>query len=145
MQKITTLEDLNVFLNEELKVPSIILDQQKIDQFGKVTGDVNDHNSVSTTKFIAPAVQGLLSLDLFGGFHKQVCLIKGTDPTIAEVINAKFLQPIYVGQRIIPVLKITFVQDQGERIKVIWEYELRSEDAQVLLKAQLKLLYFLAA
>lgn len=141
MKKIKTLRDLQDYLNKEIRLDATCVTQAQVDQFGKDTGDVNDHNSISTKHFNKPAVQGFFSLGLFGGFHKQVCQIENADPLNAEVINAVFSQPIYVGQTFIPMLKIEFVQDQGNRIKVIWRYELHSEDFQALLKAQLRLIY----
>lgn len=145
MGTITTIRDLETFLNTEFKLPLTTITQEQVDWFGKETGDVNPHNAKPTVRFKQAAVQGFFALGLFGGFHLEVCKIPDTDPTNAEIINAKFKNPIYVGQKVLPILKIIFVQNQGERVKAIWDYELQCEDSQVLLKAQIKLLYFLTS
>jgi acyl dehydratase len=86
VKKIKTLRDLQDYLNKEIRLDATCVTQAQVDQFGKDTGDVNDHNSISTKHFNKPAVQGFFSLGLFGGFHKQVCQIENADPLNAEVI-----------------------------------------------------------
>ncbi len=145
MQTITTLAQLQQFLNQDIVLPAASVTREQVELYGKLTGDWNDHNALSTEQFQKPAVQGLLSVSLFGGFHKSICKIEGTDPMIVSMSELKLIRPIFVDGLFTPVLTIDsveLVEIKKKHVKVIWLYELRNVDSKPLITSKIELRYY---
>lgn len=142
MEKLTTLAGLQGSANRTFVFPETCVTQEQVKQFGELTGDWNDHNSNPTQQFERAAVQGFLSLSLFAGFHKSACLIESADPINVQVLEAKFIRPIYTGQLFVPSLGIESVDRQDKFVKAIWLYNLWGAKNSPLVFARIELRYY---
>jgi acyl dehydratase len=137
---ITTLDGFKknqgkVFLFKDQKI-----DPALVKAFGKMTGDWNDHNKKPTKQFEKPGVQGFLSLALFGGYHKEVCDVPGSDPINVQ-FSCKLLKKLPVGSTFMAGIAIKDVQERQKYISVEWRYELRNNEEELFLEAGIVIRY----
>jgi hypothetical protein len=137
---ITTPEDFMInqgkcFLFKDQKI-----DPDLVKQFGQLTGDWNEHNEKSTGQFQEPGVQGFLSLALFGGYHKEICEIPGSDPMNVE-FPCKLLKKIPVGSTFTAALSVKDIKERPKYISAKWTYGLWDNTEKFLLDAYVVIRY----
>lgn len=142
MKILTTLKDLQDILGQPFLFPEESISKEKVEDFGKLTGDWNNHNTGSTDKFEQPAVQGFLTLSLFADYHKRICRVENGDPINVQVVSALFLRPVYVDRPFTPTLTILKVEQKKDHIQVIWKYELLNPDRKRLITATIEIRYY---
>lgn len=133
-------EDFKKNEHKQLQFKGQVITGDQVKLFGNLTGDWNEHNEKATEQFPEKAVQGFLSLSLFGGFHKKVCDIPASDP-----MNTKgsftIKRPLPVGQKFTATLTITEIVNHEKYTQVEWTYELWNSDEQILFEAIIVLRY----
>lgn len=115
------------------------LTAKKVKQFAEATGDCNpihlDEQYAATTPFKKPVVHGVLLLGFVSGI---IGLEFPGAGTVAREISAKFVRPVFVGEKVKAEVIVT---NKKEKINICYlDYIVYNEKSEVVVKGKVTIL-----